>query len=162
MEERHAQPHDLSNTVIAILATDPQVDAAVHELTAAGLESEVLNGESGRSHLDADAETGMVARLRQMARALGDETRILRHLDRALAEGRTVISVDIDSDSDSDQASLAATILEHHDGKYLWRFGEWSFNRIGTADEDEEGEVGEGGDQDKPPAENGKQGPGGR
>ncbi|HET7846487.1 MAG TPA: hypothetical protein VFL72_03275, partial [Acidimicrobiia bacterium] len=93
MEETHNEPHDLSNTVIAILESAPKVRAAVDELEAEGLSIEVLNGEEGRSHLDADAGTGVVAKLRQLARSLGDETTILRHLDTALADGRTVLSV---------------------------------------------------------------------
>jgi len=132
--EQINQPHDFSNTVIAILETTPQARAAVDSLTAAGLDAEVLSGEPGRSHLDAEAESGLVAKLRLLARGLGDETRILHHLDIALAEGRTVISVDVESD----QTPVAATILEQHDGRYIWRFGEWSFNRIGAGDEDED------------------------
>ncbi|MDP9495197.1 MAG: hypothetical protein M3P87_08160, partial [Actinomycetota bacterium] len=62
------------------------------------------------------------------------------HLDSALAKGSTVISVAVEPD----QATTAGTILEQHHGKYLWRFGEWSFNRIGTGDEEgqDEEEVG--------------------
>ncbi len=138
MSENPDQPHDFSNTVIAIVETASHVDAVLDSLTAAGLQAEVLRGESGRSHLDADPDAGLVSKLRHLARAFGDETRILNHLDNALAKGMTVISVEVEPD----QASTAGTILEQHHGKYLWRFGEWSFNRIGTGDEagEEEGE----------------------
>jgi hypothetical protein len=134
MEESHSKPQGFSNTVIATLEKGPQVDAAVDELNAAGLDTEVLSGEPGRSHLDDDAEAGPVAKLRQLARTLGHETEILHHLDTVLAEGGTIISVDVESD----QASLAATILERHNGQYLWRFGDSTVNRIGTGDEDDE------------------------
>jgi hypothetical protein len=143
MKQTNNQTHDFSNTVVAILESTSQVGAALDSLAAAGFEAEMLKGEAGRSHLDGGAESGIVGAVRRMAQALGDETRIMRHLDTALADGRTVISVDV---VDSDQAPLAAAILEEHDGKYMWRFGEWSFNRIGAGDDEED----EDGDDEEP------------
>jgi hypothetical protein len=127
------QPHDFSSTVIAVFPTEG-AGLAVAELESAQFQVEVLTGEEGRAHLDTEPGGGLIAGLRKMARSFGDETRIVGALDAAMEEGKTVISVE----ADDDRAPEAARILEGHGGSYLWRFGEWSFNRVGDTDDDVE------------------------
>ncbi len=127
------QTHDFSNSVIAVFEAD-QTEGVIHDLRAARLEAEVLTGAVGRSHLDATAGGGFIAGLKKLARSFGDETRIVGALDAALEQGKSVISVD----AAEDRAPEAAQIMENHGGTYVWRFGEWSFNRVGDiSDEDE-------------------------
>ena len=120
------QPHDFSNSVIAIFDAE-QAAGALRDLTSANFEAEVLAGAEGRSHLDATADGGLFAGLRKLARSLGDETRIVGALDAALQEGKSAVSVD----AGPDRAPEAARIMEEHGGSYIWRFGEWSFNQVG-------------------------------
>ncbi len=129
------QTHDFSNSVIAVFEAD-HTELVIRDLSAAGFDAEVLIGESGRSHLDATADGGLIAGLKKLARSFGDETRIVGALDAALEQGKSVISVD----ADDARAPDAARIMEDHGGTYVWRFGEWSFNRVGDLSEEEEPE----------------------
>lgn len=129
------QTHDFSNSVIAVFEGD-HTEGVIRDLAAARFEAEVLTGEPGRSHLDATADGGLVAGLKKLARSFGDETRIVGALDAALEQGKSVISVD----ADEDRSPEAARIMEDHGGTYIWRFGEWSFNRVGDISEEEEPE----------------------
>jgi hypothetical protein len=128
------ESHQFSNSVVAIFEAEDAREVAA-ALRAANFRAEVLSGEDGRAHLDATAEGGLLAGLRKMARSFGDESRIVGALNAAMEEGKTVISVD----ANEDQAPEVARILEEKGGTYLWRFGQWSFNRVGeTPDEEPE------------------------
>lgn len=119
--------HDLNNTVVAVLEAKPEVEDALAGLSAAGYDYEVLVGEEGREHLDPAGEEGLVAMVKRLIAAFGDEYRILQRLDDALAEGKTVVSVE----AMPDEAKEAIGVLRQHGGHYIWKFGDWTFTRIG-------------------------------
>jgi hypothetical protein len=120
--------HDLNRQVIAILDSEPEVRDAVTTLDERGFRYEVMQGEEGREHLDPSGEDhGVFGAVERLAKRLGDEQRILERLDRAVADGNTVIAVYAEDDA----ATEAVEILKDHGGSYLWRFGQWSHVRVG-------------------------------
>ncbi|HEU5111969.1 MAG TPA: hypothetical protein VFU96_01555 [Acidimicrobiia bacterium] len=121
--------HDLTGTVVAIIDDAQEGHAAVAALAQQQFTAELLHGEEGRAHLNEDDEKGLSAAAKKLALAFGDEVRIIDRLDKALENGRSVVSVDVDDDDDD--AARVAVILEEHGGHDMWRLGEWSFNRIG-------------------------------
>ncbi|HEX2404457.1 MAG TPA: hypothetical protein VHM29_07115 [Acidimicrobiia bacterium] len=121
--------HDLTGTVVAIIDDAEKGRAAVAALAQQQFSAELLHGEDGRAHLNEEDETGFSAAAKKLALAFGDEVRIMDRLDKALQNGRSVVSVDVDDDEDD--AARVAVILEEHGGHDMWRLGEWSFNRIG-------------------------------
>lgn len=121
--------HELTGTVVAIIDSQEDGDAAVAALAGEQLQAELLYGEEGRAHLSQEDETGPSGVMKKLALAFGDEVRIVDRLDRALEAGRSVVIVDVEDDED--KAADVARILEEHGGHDMWRLGEWSFNRIG-------------------------------
>jgi hypothetical protein len=121
--------HDLTGTVVAIIDDAEEGRAAVAALAQQQFSAELLNGEEGRAHLNEDDEKGLSAAAKKIALAFGDEVRIVDRLDKALENGRSVVSVDVNDDDDD--AARVAVILQEHGGHDMWRLGEWSFNRIG-------------------------------
>ena len=121
--------HDLTGTVVAIIDDAHEGQAAVAALAQQQFSAELLHGEEGRAHLNEDDEKGLSAAAKKIALAFGDEVRIIDRLDKALENGRSVVSVDVNDDDDD--AARVAVILEEHGGHDMWRLGEWSFNRIG-------------------------------
>ena len=121
--------HELTGTVVAIIDSREDAQAAVASLATGQFEAELLHGQEGRAHLsyEEDDSVGLSSVVKRLAIAFGDEMRILDRLDRALEAGRSVISVDVDDD----RAADVADILEEHGAHDMWRLGEWSFNRIG-------------------------------
>jgi hypothetical protein len=119
--------HDLTGTVVAIIDDAEEGQAAVTALAQQQFSAELLQGEEGRAHLVEEDEQGLSAAAKKLALAFGDEMRIIDRLDKALENGRSVVSVDVDDDD----AARVAVILEEHGGHDMWRLGEWSFNRIG-------------------------------
>ena len=119
---------DLTGTVVAIIDSQEEGREAVAALSGEQFDAEFLDGEQGRAYLTEDHEEGLTGVLKKLALAFGDEVRIVDRLDRALADGRSVVIVD----ADEEQAAEVATILEDHGGHDMWRLGEWSFNRIGS------------------------------
>ena len=120
------ETHSLDNTVAAVIDSPEESEAAIDELRKAGFEFEVLRGEEGQEHLDPEGEEGLWATLKRMATALGDENRVLKRLDKELASGNTVISIDIGNGDSSE----AIKILREHGGRYIWKFGDWAFTPI--------------------------------
>ncbi len=120
--------HELTGTVVAIIDSQTDAKAALDSLAGGQFDAELLHGEEGRAHLSRDDAEGLSSVVKKLAVAFGDEIRILDRLDRALEDGRSVISVDVDEDHAAD----VADILEEHGGHDMWRLGEWSFNRIGS------------------------------
>ena len=121
--------HDLTGTVVAIIDDAEEGRAAVAALAQEQFTAELLHGEEGRAHLTEEDEKGLAAVAKKIAIAFGDEVRIVDRLDKALENGRSVVSVDVEDDEE--QAARVAVILEEHGGHDMWRLGEWSFNRIG-------------------------------
>jgi hypothetical protein len=117
--------HSFENTVVAVLSAGSSSEA-LEQLSAAGYEYEVMEGESGSKHLDAGGKEGFWAALKRAAAALGDETRVLNRLDSELAEGNIVVSVDISGR----EGKQAVSILREHGGEFIWRFGDWTFTPI--------------------------------
>jgi hypothetical protein len=121
--------HDLTGTVVAIIDDAEEGRAAVAALAQQQFSAELLHGEDGRSQLNEEDENALSAAVKKLALAFGDEMRIVDRLDKALQNGRLVVSVDVNDDDDD--AARVAVILEEHGGHDMWRLGEWSFNRIG-------------------------------
>lgn len=119
--------HDFDDTVVAILDHEPAVTGAVDRLSAAGYDFEVLSGAEGKEHLDPGGEQGAKATVKRLLNAFGDQYRVLDRLRTGLDEGKLVISVD----TTPDQAEDAVRILQDHGGDYIWKFGKWTFTRIG-------------------------------
>jgi hypothetical protein len=118
--------HSFENTVLAVFDRVPAAEEVISRLGAAGYEVEVLEGESGSAHLDPEGEEGLWAALKRAATSLSDEKRVLDRLDSELSEGNIVVSVDI---SDR-EAKEAISILREEGGRYLWKFGDWTFTPI--------------------------------
>lgn len=62
--------HSFENTVVAVLAAGSS-DDALQQLSAAGYDYEVMEGESGGRHLDPGGEGGIWSALKRAAAALG-------------------------------------------------------------------------------------------
>jgi hypothetical protein len=121
--------HELTGTVVAIIDDPEEGRAAVAALAQEQFQAELLHGEEGKAHLTEADEEGLSAVAKKIALAFGDEVRILDRLDKALENGRSVVSVNVADDEE--QAARVAVILDEHGGHDMWRLGEWSFNRIG-------------------------------
>lgn len=119
--------HDFDNTVVAVLDERPETNDAASTLDAEGFDFEVLSGAEGREHLDPSGETSGLATVKRLLNAFGDQYRVLERLNHHLDEGRRVVSVEV-SDDDS---ARAVEILQEHGGEYIWKFGTWTFTRIG-------------------------------
>lgn len=119
--------HEFDNTVVAVLDRVPAAQSAVDRLADAGYEFEVISGEEGKGHLDPGGEEGMGATVKRLLNAFGDQQRILERLQQELDEGNLVISVE----TVPDEADEAVRILRDHGGSYVWKFGTWTFTRIG-------------------------------
>lgn len=121
-----AEVHDFDNTVVAVLDHDPAVRSAAEGLSEAGYDFELLEGEEGRQHIDSGGEQGLVATVKRLISAFGDQYRIMERLDDALAEGKIVVSVEMEDRDPSE----AIGILRDHGGSYIWKLGEWTFTPI--------------------------------
>ena len=119
--------HDFDDTVVAILDREPEAADAVEGLREAGYEVEVIIGEEGKEHLDPSGEEGVMATVKRLIDAFGDQYRVLDRLNDELDKGNVVISVE----SRPDDADEAVRILRDHGGEYIWKFGTWTFTRIG-------------------------------
>lgn len=119
--------HDFDDTVVAIIHDAAMADEVVDELTAAGYEVEVLQGEEGKSHLDPAGVSGPTATLRRLLNAFGDQYRVIERLNAELDKGSLVISVD----AEPDEAAEAIRVLQDHGGEFIWKLGTWTYTRIG-------------------------------
>lgn len=126
-ETSESEVHDFDNTVVAILDYEPNVADAVEQLSDAGYDFEVLRGDDGKEHLDPAGDKGAKATVKRLLAAFGDQYRVLDRLYAELDKGHLVVSVD----STPDQAKEAVRILQDHGGEYIWKFGSWTFTRIG-------------------------------
>lgn len=122
-----AEIHDFDDTVVAILSDAEKAQRAISRLTAAGYDIEVLEGQSGKDHLDPAGESGPVATVKRLLNAFGDQYRVMDRLSRELDEGNLVISVE----SSPDEADDAVGILQDHDGEFIWKLGTWTYTRVG-------------------------------
>ncbi|HEY4607178.1 MAG TPA: hypothetical protein VIH55_05975 [Acidimicrobiia bacterium] len=119
--------NDLTGTVVAIIDDGERAKTALTALAEAGYGADLLYGDEGRAHLSNEIDDGITSVVKRLVLAFGDEVRIIERFDAALADGASVVSVDVEAD----QAPDVASILEDHDGHDMWRLGEWSFNRLG-------------------------------
>lgn len=122
-----AEIHDFDDTVVAILSARDEAEGAIARLRSAGYDIEVLEGESGKDHLDPAGESGPVATVKRLINAFGDQYRVLERLSRELDEGNLVISVE----ADPDEADDVVSILQDHDGEFIWKLGTWTYTRVG-------------------------------
>lgn len=128
MPETHdSDVHDFDNTVVAILDHEPDAADAVEQLSDAGYDFEVLEGDEGKEHLDPAGDKSAQATVKRLLAAFGDQYRVLDRLNAELDKGNLVVSVD----SPPDEAGEAVRILQEHGGEYIWKFGSWTFTRIG-------------------------------
>lgn len=123
-----AEIHDFDDTVVAVLDREPAVEEAMGRLSKAGYEYEMLVGAEGKAHLDPSGENDAMATVKRLINAFGDQYRVLDRLTAELNEGKVVVSVD----STPDEADEAVKILQDHGGSYIWKFGTWTFTRIGS------------------------------
>lgn len=119
--------HDFDDTVVAVLADAAAARKAADELSAAGYEFELLQGEEGQEHLDVTGETGPGATIKRLLNVFGDQYRVMEKLHRELDEGRIVVSVD----SPPEESAEAVRILQDNDGDFIWKLGTWTFTRVG-------------------------------
>jgi hypothetical protein len=122
-----AEIHDFDDTVVAILSDPEKAEGAVARLKAAGYDIEVLEGKSGKDHLDPGGESGPVATVKRLLNAFGDQYRVLERLSHELDQGNLVISVE----AEPDEADDAVSILQDHDGEFIWKLGTWTYTRVG-------------------------------
>lgn len=117
--------HKLDRQVVAVIERDGE--DVIEDLRAAGYDVEVLEGEEGRRHLDADgSEHGGVVRVQRIIAMFGEERRILERLDEALADGLKVVAVHT-PESPAD----ATEMLQDARSKWIWRFDGWTHERVG-------------------------------
>lgn len=122
-----SEVHDFDNTVVAILEHQPAVRDASAGLSESGYVFEILEGKEGREHIDPGGHDGLMATVKRLVNAFGDQYRIIDQLDAALEEGKTVVSVEIEDEDPTE----AISILRDHGGRYIWKLGNWTFTRIG-------------------------------
>lgn len=122
-----SEVHDFDNTVVAVLDRDPAAKRAIELLAAAGYEYELLSGEDGKAHLDPSGERSPAATVKRLLSAFGDQYRVLDQLNEELDNGNLVISVE----TVPDEAAEAVKILQEHGGSFIWKFGTWTYTRIG-------------------------------
>ena len=96
-----------------------------------GYDVVVLKGEEGRNALEPTGdEPGVGAALKKLAALYGDELRIIERLDRALADGKTLVAVR----ADEDQKPSVVELINAHGGASVWHFGQWTFEKLGGAE----------------------------
>lgn len=122
-----AEIHDFDDTVVAVVSDSNNAEAATAELTGAGYEVEVLQGETGKEHLDPAGESSPVATVKRLINAFGDQYRVLERLTAELDEGKLVISVK----AEADEAEQAIQIIQDQGGEFIWKLGTWTYARIG-------------------------------
>jgi|FLYL01.1.fsa_nt_gi hypothetical protein len=114
----NGQPYHFDGTVIAVFPAE-SAQRVVDHLHQAGFQVEILVGEEGRRHLTGE---GLMAGIRRVLDVFGDRQRMVDRLDAELAARNVVVSVE----ADPDDAAEAASILDSHGGRYIWRFGTWT------------------------------------
>lgn len=122
-----AEIHDFDNTVVAVFSDLEKAEGAMARLKAAGYDIEVLEGETGKDHLDPAGEKGPAASVRRLLNAFGDQYRVVERLSHELDEGNLVISVE----AEPDEADDAVSIIQEHEGEFIWKLGTWTYTRVG-------------------------------
>lgn len=117
--------HDFDDTVVAILDDRASADSAIGQLTDAGYDYEILEGDEGKAHLDPAGHSGPVASIKRLLNMFGDQYRVIEHLHGQLDDGKVVISVDAKPE-DADQA---AKVLQDNGGEFIWKFGTWTYTQ---------------------------------
>lgn len=117
--------HQLDRQVVAVIENGG--DHAIDDLRAAGYDVEVLEGEEGRRHLDADgSEHGGGVRVQRIISMFGEERRILERLDEALESGLKVVAVHT-----PDDPAEVTSMLQDAGSEWIWRFDGWTHERAG-------------------------------
>lgn len=122
-----AETHDFDDTVVAVLDNTEVAGEVVDRLTETGFDHELLEGEEGKAHLDPASDSGPGATLKRLLNVLGDQHRVLDHLNQQLDDGKVVISVD----AKPEDADEAAKVLRDNGGEFIWKFGTWTYTRAG-------------------------------
>lgn len=119
--------HDFDNTVVAILDSDDDAEAAVDRLGAAGYVNEVLRAEEGKPHLDPEGDSRPEATLKRLFNKFGDQYRVIDERVEKLDHGNLVVSVD------TDPVDASETVKIHQDtgGEFIWKLGTSTYTRVG-------------------------------
>lgn len=119
--------HDFDDTVVAIFTDRSVVEDVVSDLSDAGYDADVLEGEDGRRHLDPAGETGGVGTtVKRLLTVFGDQFRIAERLAAELEKGAVVVSVD----ATPDEANEAVQVLQRHGGEFIWKLGSWTYTQV--------------------------------
>jgi hypothetical protein len=117
--------------VVAVFDDDAQLDAAVRDLSEAGIDSSginVLSGPDGAGLLDRSGTNhGLRARLLRLVQGGAYESDALRAHEQALNDGHHVIYVPVRDRTD--RAKIAG-ILRAAGGYYFLYFGAWSVEQL--------------------------------
>lgn len=117
--------HKLDRQVVAVI--EKGGEHAIEDLRAAEYDVEVLEGEDGRRHLDADGSShGGATRVQRIVSMFGEERRILERLDEALADGLKVVAVHT-----PDDPGEVTSMLQNAGSEWIWRFDGWTHERAG-------------------------------
>jgi hypothetical protein len=119
------------NRVVAVIADDAHLSAALRDLERVGVnmpDVNVLSGEEGARLLDRTGTGhGLRARLLRAFQRGAYEVDALRAHERALQAGQHVVYVPV---RDERQARRVADVLRSADGHYLLYFGAWSIGQL--------------------------------
>ena len=121
-----AEIHDFDDTVVAVIPKASDLDSIAAELAAAGYEYELIQGESGKRHIDPDGAQGVGATVKRLLNAFGDQYRIIEKLNDELDDGRTVVSVA----AKPDEAGEAVRILDAANCEFIWKLGSWTYTQV--------------------------------
>ena len=119
------------NRVVAIIADDPHLSAALRDLERVGVsmpDVNVLSGVDGARLLDRTGTGhGLRARLLRAFQRGAYEVDALRAHEQALQAGHHVVYVPV---RDQEQARRVAAVLRGAGGHYLLYFGAWTIGQL--------------------------------
>jgi hypothetical protein len=119
------------NRVVAIIADDAHLNAALRDLERLGVsmpEVNVLSGPDGARRLDrAGTRHGLRARLLRAFQRGAYEVTSLRIHEQALQAGQHVVYVPV---HDQQQTTRVADALRDAGGRYLLHFGTWTIAQL--------------------------------
>jgi len=125
------------NRVVAIIADDAQLSAALRELERAGVsmpDVNVLSGAAGARRLDrAGTRHGWRARLLRRFQRGAYDVDSLRIHEQALQAGQHVVYVPVRHEA---EARRVADALRGAGGHYLLHFGAWTISQLPSASEE--------------------------
>ncbi len=125
-----------TDKVVGIVEERERVDALRDALGEANIGSdriEVLCGESGSEHIDADGDEGGIfaSAIRTVQKALGEEAKRLEKLNDAVDAGKYVVQVAVADGDDEEQDKRRIGQLLHEAGaREVAFYGSWAVEEI--------------------------------